>query len=125
MPKFMIIAILVCSWFINANVFAAHSIPPSIKPEVPVNEDLMMATEIGVSAVLVPGSLRSNILTLAQQFGWDQVIWNVSEDYQWTGCVSVSAPSFKGILEQVLADYPLQAIFYHGNHVLVIAPRSQ
>ncbi len=76
------------------------------------------------SATLYPGSLKYNIVRIAQSFGWNTVVWNVPDDYNWVGTTTITATSFAGILRKLLLNYPLQAQFYQGNHVLVIVPRN-
>ena len=73
---------------------------------------------------IYPGSLKGNIQRLADQYGWPQVIWNVPNDYHWIGYVRVAGNNLPDILRNILANYPLQANFYQGNHVLVIQPRT-
>ena len=73
---------------------------------------------------LYSGSLHDNIARLAASYGWRTVVWNVPNDYLWVGRTRLSGNSFPNMLSQVLKDYPLQAIFYQGNHVLVIIPRT-
>lgn len=72
----------------------------------------------------IPGSLKENIVHLAKQLGWSTVIWQPSYDYQWVGISHFSQKNLKEILNEVLEHFPLQAIFYEGNHVLVITPRN-
>ena len=74
-------------------------------------------------------SLRANIQLLAQncRHPW-KVIWKTPYDYHWI-TDSKSNPVIKGhniksIIGQTLIDYPLQAVFYRGNHVLVIQQRA-
>lgn len=74
--------------------------------------------------MIYSGSLRKNIIRLAHHFGWLKVIWNVKNDYQWIGTLSLHGRSLPTILQHLLARYPLQANFYQGNHVLVIVPRT-
>ncbi len=81
-------------------------------------------THFQISAVMEQGSLQDDIRNLAKQYGWSQVVWDVSNDYEWTGTVNISASNFHALLEKVLQHYPLQAIFYRGNHVLVITSRT-
>lgn len=70
------------------------------------------------------GSLKANIERIAGQFGWHQVIWHSPDDYHWVGTVQVGGASVVDIFRQVLKDYPLQARFYQGNHIVVIVPRA-
>jgi len=71
-----------------------------------------------------PGSLKENITHLAKQSGWPVVVWQPTFDYKWVGETRFPAENLKEILNDVLRDYPLQAVFYEGNHVLVISPRN-
>ena len=73
-------------------------------------------------AALHTGSLKTNILRLAKQYGWAQVVWNVRDDYRWVGDTRIAAHGLPSVLRQLLQHYPLQAVFYSGNHVLVINP---
>lgn len=75
-------------------------------------------------AVLYAGSLRNNIERIAHQYGWDRVVWTLPEDYRWVGETTIKGGDLPSILRQLLADYPLQADFFEGNHVLVITPRT-
>jgi hypothetical protein len=70
-----------------------------------------------------PGSLKANIERIAARKGWAQVVWQPRYDYQWTGKTRFEG-DFPEMLSQVLRNYPLQAVFYQGNHVLVITPRN-
>lgn len=74
--------------------------------------------------VVHAGSLKTNIQRLAKQMGWPQVVWNVPNDYVWVGTTRIKAHSISGVLYRLLANYPLQAVFYAGNHILVIRPRT-
>ncbi len=71
-----------------------------------------------------PGSLRENITALANECGWHTVVWEPDYDYQWVGLTRFNQQNIKQILGRVLSDFPLQATFYNGNHVLVISPRE-
>lgn len=71
-----------------------------------------------------PGSLKSNIVRLSRAYGWKHIIWQSQDDYHWIGKVRVAANNLPDILRKLLSDYPLQANFYDGNHVLVIKPRT-
>ena len=73
---------------------------------------------------IYPGSLEDNINRLSREYGWPQVVWSVPDDYHWVGHVRVAANNLPDILRNILMNYPLQANFYEGNHVLVITPRT-
>jgi len=68
--------------------------------------------------------MRANIQRIAKQHGWKTVVWKSSDDYNWHGAAIVEGSSLPDVMEQILLDYPLQADFYQGNHVLVIQPRT-
>jgi hypothetical protein len=78
-----------------------------------------------VSVTLYTGSLKDNIRLIARQNGWP-VIWGhgCNIDYRWFGHVKVVGASFQDVLRKILVGYPLQAVFYKGNHVIVIKPRT-
>lgn len=76
------------------------------------------------SVTLTPGSLKVNIVRIAKKFGWQRVVWKPSNDYKWVGTTQVYGNSAQVIFRKILADYPLQAQFYLGNHILVIVPRT-
>ncbi len=76
------------------------------------------------SAHLYSGSLKENVTRIANQYGWTKVVWSLPHDYQWVGDTHVTADSMSGLFGKFLANYPLQAVFYKGNHVLLIQPRT-
>ena len=76
------------------------------------------------TAVIFPGSLKSNISRIAHDNGWDQVVWDIPSDYQWVGKTKIRAANLQGIFQKLLNDYPVQAIFYKGNHILLMRPRT-
>ena len=71
-----------------------------------------------------PGSLRDNVERIAAGYGWSEVVWSAPYDFNWVGQTNIHANSLSGMLAQLLKDYPLQAVFYRGNHVLLITPRT-
>lgn len=71
-----------------------------------------------------PGSLKENIERIAAHYGWHQVVWDVPQDFKWVGYAQIHGDNLAAVLRQLLDDYPLQAIFYQGNHVLYIHPRT-
>jgi hypothetical protein len=74
--------------------------------------------------IFTPGSLRANIERVARRFHWNRVIWNSSNDYRWAAYTKINRNNLQDILQIVLVNYPLQAVFFEGNHVLVIQPRT-
>lgn len=76
-----------------------------------------------LTATVNPGSVKENIQRIAADWGWPQVVWNVPYDYRWVGTTQIRASSLAELLNTLLDGYPLQAVFYKGNHILVINPR--
>lgn len=76
--------------------------------------------------IMYPGSLKANIKRIAHQYGWNNVVWGngCGYDYRWVGRTKVVGVNFKEIMRKILINYPVQAVFYEGNHVLVINPRT-
>ena len=74
--------------------------------------------------MLYQGSLKNNITRLSHIYGWNNVVWDLSDDYRWVGTTGIVADSLQDALRKVLRDYPLQAVFYLGNRVLLIRPRT-
>lgn len=74
---------------------------------------------------LTTGSLRDNVTQIVAQSGWGRVIWNVPYDYRWVGNISLHAVTVQDALNQLLSEYPLQAVFYEENHIVDIVPRRQ
>lgn len=75
--------------------------------------------------VLVTGSLRDNVTRIAAEYGWHKVVWQPDHDYRWVGRVSLQPSSMQSVFTRILEGYPLQAVFYKGNHVLVIKARNR
>lgn len=73
---------------------------------------------------LYSGSLKDNLSRIAKRYGWKKVVWLPENDYRWVGQVSLRREPIYTLLSSVLKNYPLQAVFYKGNHVLVITPRN-
>lgn len=80
--------------------------------------------QIAVKSRMYSGSLRANIIRLAHEYGWKQVVWTLPNDYRWVGDTVVDADTLPATLRVVLQNYPVQAQMYSGNHVLVIVPRT-
>lgn len=74
--------------------------------------------------IFTPGSLKTNIERVAHKFHWNKVIWRSPNDYRWAAYTKIRGDNLKDILRIVLVNYPLQAMFFEGNHVLVIQPRT-
>lgn len=71
------------------------------------------------------GSLKANVQRMVRQSGWGQVVWNVPNDYRWTGNITITSTSIQGALSQLLGPYPIQAVFYDTNRIVDIEPRRQ
>ncbi len=71
----------------------------------------------------LPGSLKGNVERMVAQSHWGTVVWNLPVDYNWQGTMPISAPDIQGALQQLLAQYPVQAVFYDENHIVSVEPR--
>lgn len=110
-----------------AGQFAPPAPPaPCCTPEIPLAKMPVIprAPIHPVTITLYPGSLEYNIIRIAKNHGWSSVVWNYPADFQWVGLTHITAPSLQAAFIKLLSNYPLQAQFYHGNHVLAIAPRN-
>lgn len=76
------------------------------------------------TVTLTRGSLRATVERLAKQFGWNIVVWRVPNDYVWVGNITIHGKDLPDIFNQILVNYPVQAIFYKGNRVLLVVPRT-
>lgn len=117
---------LLCAFLLMNVAIAAfaggYEPPPAVRHHVvqvaqPVPTPLFQAT-------VYPGSLKKNIERIAAQFGWAQVVWNVPNDYQWVGQTNIRAENVPGLFTKLLKNYPVQGVFYKGNHILAISPRT-
>lgn len=101
--------------------------PPSFYHEEPLYPSKIThlpESEIFNTLTFYPGSLKENIQRVAKECGWQVVIWKTPYDYNWVGTTHFADSYLPDILHKVLDSLPLQAIFYEGNHILVIAPRN-
>ncbi|NNM60520.1 MAG: hypothetical protein HKM04_12010 [Legionellales bacterium] len=78
-----------------------------------------------VSYRVTTGSLKDNVQRMVKESHWGEVVWNVPNDYRWMGNVTITATSIQGALGQLLAPYPVQAVFYDTNRIVDIEPRRQ
>jgi hypothetical protein len=81
------------------------------------------SAEYSVTVAMVPGSMKTNIEHIAKDNGWT-VVWKAPNDYNWTTYTKIREQSLVAVMKTILNDYPLQAIFYQGNRVLVIQART-
>lgn len=77
-----------------------------------------------ITVYVKPGLLSDNIERIARENGWNRVIWNSSKNFNWVGYTKISARDLQGVMTKLLKTYPLQAVFYRGNRVLAIEPRT-
>ena len=77
------------------------------------------------SATVRNGSLKLNLVRIVKKAGWKHVIWNIPNDYNWFGTATIKGADLTDVLSQLLKDYPVQAVFYQANRVVVIRPRNQ
>jgi hypothetical protein len=112
--------IFLCFGLFSGMIFAHGS--PSITPLK--NPIVAKYSQGSVIVKLIPGSLKANIENIAQKNGWHKVIWNAHNDYNWVAYTQIEKPSLVAVMETLLEGYPLRAIFYQGNRVLVIETRT-
>jgi len=92
----------------------------TLKRRAPVSRRSVIAGQV----TLVTGSLKENLSHIAARYGWKKVVWLPETDFQWVGKVTMPKRDIYKVFTRVLRGYPLQAVFYKGNHVLVIRPRN-
>jgi hypothetical protein len=127
------------------NTTTSNSIPPLTKPATtstpvvatkttPVVKPTPAATPVAKPipvappkpmfvTTAMPGSLKANVERIVAQSHWGTVVWNLPIDYNWQGTMVISADNVQGALSQLLAEYPVQAVFYDENHIVSIEPR--
>lgn len=77
-----------------------------------------------IKATVKPGTIRQNVERIARQYGWPRVVWEAEKNFRVVGYRNISAATLPEAMRSVLNGYPLQAVFYKANHVLVIKPRT-
>jgi Toxin co-regulated pilus biosynthesis protein Q len=100
------------------------NMPASSPPLVKYPKNAIVRQKPLAAIEVYPGSLKENIQRIAAHYGWHQVVWDAPQDYRWFGYAQIQGENLSSVLRQLLADYPLQAVFYQGNHVLYIHPRT-
>jgi hypothetical protein len=112
----------------------APSVPLDEEPYVPnfdaLDDPAIFTETAAVPAPVVPqcykvysGSLKDNVTRMIHESGWGKVVWNVPNDYQWEGDITITANNIKDAVLQLLDSYPVQAVFYNTNHIVNIVPR--
>ncbi len=100
------------------------ALTPAVKSEpTPVAKPVSPPPKPLFTAVAMPGSLKANVERIVAQSHWGTVVWNLPIDYNWEGTMTITAPDVQGALSQLLAQYPVQAIFYDKNHIVSIEAR--
>lgn len=82
-----------------------------------------MKPHFTTSATIKPGSMKANINRILQAHGW-HMVWDLPFDYNFVGSVKIRSVSIEGVMQKLLKSYPLQAVFYQGNHVVEIRSRT-
>jgi hypothetical protein len=132
-----LIAAMLCCTVFPCYLFAANSVPLEVSrtqapqkyteknAKVTINKTHAMSRNHPRSkTTFYPGSLKYNIERASRAYGWANVVWKPGYDFHWVGKARVYGSDLQAVLRSVLRDYPLQAIFYQANHILVIAPRN-
>lgn len=116
-----------CLFLFSALIFAnggGVSSTQKYNTTTTANAQVYQGPENAITVNLVPGSLKANIERIAKENGWEKVVWNAPSDYNWTTNTKIKDQSLVAVMKVILADYPLQAVFYQGNRVLVIQTRT-
>lgn len=103
----------------NAGLNSAYS-----RSDYPDKSTSVSASQNTLSVVVKKGFLKANVQRIARRYGWKNVVWKSDEDYYWRGTSTVSGANIEEVMRKILYGYPLQAVFYYGNRVLVILPRT-
>lgn len=123
---FIVLAMLSISFANGATVINAPNAHASTEPSTTVTKiQIIKAHPVPVFqvwATVLPGSLKANIQRIVRPYGWT-VAWDVHYDFNFVGKVQIRSSSIEGILQALLANYPLQAVFFQGNHVVEIRSR--
>ncbi len=81
------------------------------------------ATQQTIEITLEPGSLKDNLMRIAGKEGWGQIIWAPTYDYVWPTQTTFMVNDLESALSQILAPYPLKALVYPHDRVIVIQPK--
>lgn len=116
-----------CLFLLSASIFAngtGSSTQKSTTTATTAKAQIYQGPEYTITVNLIQGSLKANIERIAKENGWEKVAWNAPSDYNWTANTKIKDQSLVAVMKVILADYPLQAVFYQGNRVLVIQTRT-
>jgi len=95
-------------------------------PADPSAESETIPVQATYKVRLANGSLEANVRQIIRRFPeWKYVVWDAPNDYHWTGAITLTGTSAQNLLAQILKDYPVQAIFWHGNSVVQIKARNK
>lgn len=73
---------------------------------------------------LTTGSLKQNLIRNIRRYPeWSHVVWGLHSDYEWLGTVVIQACTLQAAVAKVLEPYPMTAVFYELNHVVLFEPR--
>lgn len=122
MKRITMMAVLLLSFVSHAWAGGSSAWHNSYSPQQ--HKALVRKHLIGHQVTFVTGSLKDNLARVAKRFGWKKIVWLPNSDYQWVGRVSIHEKTVYALFSRVLHNYPLQAVFYQGNRVLVIKPRN-
>ena len=122
--QFFLFGLLLISIGAFANGNAAGCVKTTLHKAPTHRHTYYAPPSYGYVVKMVPGSLKQNVVRIGHQYGWQTVVWNVADDYVWVGYATIRGNSLADIMQRILVDYPVQAQFYQGNHVLAIVPRN-
>lgn len=119
---------LLCAFLMMSGIASAfaggYEVPIALQKKVAAAKISPVISAARFQVTVRPGSLKSNIERISARCGWPQVVWNVPNDYQWVGTVTLRGDDLPSLLAQLLKNYPVQAVLYKGNHIIAVSPRT-
>ena len=73
---------------------------------------------------LYPGSLKSNVSRLMKKSQF-KLLWNSKYDYRVVSEATITGKNFNDALNNLLKNYPVNAVFYEQNKIMTIVQRKQ
>lgn len=70
-----------------------------------------------------PGTLKSNLERLMEKSQF-KLLWNSKYDYRVVSEASIKGKNFNDALNNLLKNYPVNAVFYEQNNIMTIVSRK-
>lgn len=103
----------------NSKTMSGKTAPKKATPKKAARKKLPTVPTYTVRS----GSLKRNVEHIVRQAHWGQVVWSLPYDYRWVGVSHIQGRSVQAVLGKLLANYPVQAVFYQQNRVVQIKAR--